>query len=336
MSAKDRAIAGLEAALRRQHFSKRTLKSYAHWVGEYCDALSEYPASDSSEKKVQRFLSKMAFNDYSASSQNQAFAALQYLYRHVIGKPLGDIDACRAKKPKRVIAVPSREETAALLDAVMDEGGYPSRLIARLMYGCGLRISDALRLRMKDVLVDQRRIIVRDGKGQKDREVSLPSILADPVREQMAVARAMWQRDQSAGLGVPLPGRLAVKYPASVGSVHWYWVFPAHSPCEYPRGSGRMYRWHVHESTVQRAVRAAARRVGLGGMVTPHTLRHCYATHAIEMGASVRDVQVALGHSRLDTTMIYVRADALRVPSPLDLGHCTRAFVRQARIEARR
>jgi site-specific recombinase XerD len=181
----------------------------------------------------------------------------------------------------------------------------------------GLRVSEPLNLRIRDVLLEQSLVAVRDGKGGKDRIVPIPCALVEPLRRQMRAARVVWERDQQAGLPVALPGLLSKKYPNAQWAWAWFWVFPSHVGCTDPR-SGLPVRWRMHEINVQRAVREAAAAADVGGMVTPHCLRHAYATHAMQGGAYVRDVQAVMGHASLETTMGYLHAEAGRVVSPLE------------------
>jgi len=315
------AIQSLRDCIRRKHLALSTERSYVYWLRQYCSAIKAYPAALDTRARIERFLSTLALQRVSASTQNQAFNAILFFYRHVLKTDPGPINALRAKRPQHIRTAPSFDEIRDLLLIVRDIHQYPTRLIVHLLYACGLRVSEPLNLRFKDVHLDARRLDIRDGKGSKDRVVRLPDSLADPISAQLTLASCMWQRDRANGIPVPLPGRLDRKYPSARHSLPWYWLFPSHKPCRHPR-TGETVRWRCHQSNVQRAVRSAAREVGLDGLVTPHVLRHAYATHAIERGASIRDVQAALGHKHLDTTMRYVTPDALNVPSPLEAAAC--------------
>jgi site-specific recombinase XerD len=266
---------------------------------------------------VSAFLTSLAHAECSPTTQNQALQSLLMFYREVHSVELGRIDALRAKRREHVRYAPTREETAALLTAVRDTGCYPVRLIVHLLYGCGLRVNEPLELRIKDVDIANSRLVVRQAKGGKDRVVPMPCSLVDPVRKQVAVAAALWQQDAAAGVPVPLPDRLEVKYPSYAHARAWYWLFPLRTRSEHPR-TGATVRWHVLDTAVQRAVRDAAETCGLTGLITPHCLRHAYATHAMQAGANVRDVQQVMGHAHLDTTMGYLHAESGRVKSPLD------------------
>jgi integrase len=195
-------------------------------------------------------------------------------------------------------------------------GGYPTRLVVRLLYGCGLRVSEPLELRIKDVDLAGARLIIRSAKGNKDRIVPLPQCVLGEMEAQLRVARAVWKGDAAAGLPVALPTALARKYPRAPFQESWAWVFPADAPARHPR-TGQRVRWRMHEVNAQRAVRAAAVKAGIAVRVTPHVLRHSYATHAHAAGAPPRDLQEVLGHGKLETTMRYLRP-AFGIRSPLD------------------
>lgn len=303
-------------AIRRRHLAWSTEQSYLTWLRRYMAWLRHAPEGDSTAK-VSAFLTHLAHEDLSASTQNQALQALLMFYRHVVGSELGRVDALRAKRPVRIRYCPSREDVQTLLSAVQDQGGYPTRLIAHMLYGCGLRVSEPLNIRLKDLDLANSRLTIRDGKGAKDRVVPFPCCLAEPLRRQAALAEARWEQDAAVGIPVPLPYQLARKYPRLAFSKSWAWMFPAHSTCRHPR-TGETVRYRVLDVNVQRAVRSAVQSADLDPMITPHCLRHAYATHAMRAGAYVRDVQVVMGHASLETTMGYLHAEACRVVSPLE------------------
>lgn len=307
---------------RRKHLAWATEEAYTGWIRRYASFLRALSLKNldrglSSEAKFERFLTRLATSGCAASTQNQAFNAILFLYKEVLGKPWERVQALRAKRPPQVRTAPSRQQVASLLEKVDDVHDYPTRLLVQLLYGCGLRVSEPLNLRIKDVDLENSRLVIRDAKGGKSRVVPLPCSLVPPLQEQMRKARLIWEADQLKGVPVPLPGRLGFKYPKAAKSWAWYWLFPAHRPCKHPR-SGEVVRWRVHESNVQKAVRWAARKCNLEGAVTPHVLRHAYATHVMQQGAYVRDVQVLLGHNSLETTMQYLHTEAGRVQSPLE------------------
>lgn len=267
---------------------------------------------------MEGFLSSLAKADFSATTQNQAFNALLFLCRECLKVDLKNINALRAKRPQMVRVCPNRKDTDALLQNVTDFSGYPTRLIVHLIYGAGLRVNEPLNLRTKDVDLDAGVLTLRGAKGGKDRRVPIPPTLLQALAEQLKVARRVWEGDQDRKIPVPLPGRLAKKYPSAPFSWAWAWVFPAHGTCMDPR-AGSICRWRCHEANVQRTVKAAVRRLGLDETITPHNLRHAYATHTLDAGANIRALQSALGHKNLETTMIYTHAEGLDVRSPLAL-----------------
>ncbi len=311
------ALKKLQDAVRVRHFSYGTEKAYGMWLRSYMTAVRSYPAEWPPEKKIERFLTDEAQRGVAASTQNQALNALVFFYKAVLKVPVGEIEAGRARRMERVRQALSVAETRAVLAAVEDVCDYPTRLVALLLYGAGLRVTEPLELRIKDVDLPARRLIVREAKGQKDRAVALPEVLVEAMAGQLRMARAVWKEDRAAGLPVRLPGLLARKSPGLALTAAWAWVFPAHAPAAHPR-TGELVRWRMHEVNVQRAVRAAAGRTGLAGKVTPHVLRHCYATHAHEAGAPVRNLQEAMGHTQIETTMRYLTPSATGVRSPLD------------------
>lgn len=301
-----------------RHLAWKTEQTYVGWVRRYCAFLAAdgdlYPTS---EKRLEAFLSGLAHADVSASTQNQAFNAVLFLYRECLKQPLAGVDALRARRPSFVRHAPSVADVAALLREVQDCNGYPTRLLVRLIYGGGLRVSEPVALRVRDLDLSNSRMTIRQAKGGKDRVVSVPCSLADDLARQVEAARLVWQADVRNGVPVKLPHQLARKYPRAAFAWGWAWVFPLRTVSRYPR-SGEIVRWHCLDQSVQRAVRAAADRCGLAGTISPHHLRHAYATHAMRGGANVRDVQQVMGHSSLETTMGYLHAEAGRVQSPID------------------
>ncbi len=299
------------------HLSYATEKSYIGWVRSYITLLSELPGELSSEEKVSAFLTREAKRGVAAATQSQALNAVVFLYGKVLGLPLAEVAALRVRRPPSVRTALSLEETRALLGAMEDVGGYPTRLVVQLLYGCGLRVSEPLELRIKDVDLGAGHIVVRAAKGNKDRIVSLPESLRGAMEGQLRVARAVWKGDVEAGLPVALPGLIGVKNPRARFDAGWAWVFPTDKATAHPR-TGEQVRWRMNEVNVQRAVRRTADKAGLSVKVTPHVLRHTFATHAHGAGAAARDLQAVLGHTKLETTMGYLDAQPTRVVSPLD------------------
>jgi integron integrase len=269
--------------------------------------------------EIEAFLTQLAVTDnVSASTQNQALAALLFLYQHVLHQELNrSIDAVRAKKPTRLPVVLSRAEVAGLLNRLY----APYQVMARLMYGSGLRLMECLRLRVKDIDFAQHQIVVRQGKGDQDRVTLLPDSLISPLNHQLRYAQALHQNDLSGGYGeVELPYALARKYPNAGRAWGWQYVFPSHKLSQDPR-SGVVRRHHVHQSSLQKAVKKAAKASAIHRPVGPHTLRHCFATHLLEAGYDIRTIQQLLGHKSVETTMIYthvIKRGGMAVVSPLD------------------
>ncbi len=306
----------MREVIRRQHKALATEESYTFWLRRYMRALPEMPRDLSSEKKLEKFLTDMARQrDVSASTQNQAFNAILFFYREVLGQSIGNVDALRAKRPVQERHAPTVSETQLLLQTVRNEGGYPTNLIARMLYGCGLRVTEPLNLRMKDLNLQQRSLCIRGAKGGNDRVVPLAESLVRELTQQTEFARTVWQLDKQNRTPLMLPHRLARKYPEYQFSWGWAWLFPAHHPCRDPI-TGTIVRFRMHEANVQRAVKHARRKLGIS--VLPHELRHGYATHCLDRGTNPRAIQQVMGHKSLETTMGYLHADALSVRSPLD------------------
>ena len=271
------------------------------------------------------FLTDLAVRRHvSASTQNQALSALVFLYRHVLAIDLDWLDdLVRAKRPQRLPVVLTREQVAAVLEQLAGVRW----LMGSLLYGAGLRLLECLRLRVKDLEFESCQIIVREGKGQKDRATMLPAVVVEPLQRHLVAVREAHQHALARGwAGVEMPYALARKYPGADKQWPWQYVFPAPRPSVDPR-SGARRRHHLHESVLQRAVKAAVRRAGIAKHVGCHTFRHCFATHLLEDGYDIRTVQELLGHKDVRTTMIYTHVlnrGALAVRSPLDAKHGAR------------
>ena len=305
--------------LRLRHMSLATEECYLGWLGRFVAWLPKAEAGLSSEKKIEGYLTLLARQGMAASTQNQAFNALLFFYTQVLGQKLENINALRARRPAMIRTAPTVDEVRQLFAGLTDLHGYPTRLIARLIYGCGMRVCEPLNLRVKDVEIGHSRLILRGAKGSKDRMIALPCAIVGELKEQLRAARLVWERDRREGVPVKLPGLLAAKYPAWRFSWQWAWVFPSHKPCADPR-NGQTVRWRCHEANVQRAVKQAADRAGLS--MTPHHLRHAYATHVIQSGANIRDVQEQMGHAQMETTAGYITPRACAIPSPLEAIPC--------------
>ena len=269
---------------------------------------------------VRDYLTHLAVHQrVAASTQNQAFCAILFLCREVLGVNVESVStAVKAKRGAHLPTVLSIPETLALLDAM---SGTP-RLMAALIYGGGLRVSECCELRIKDIDFDQGLVIVRRGKGDKDRSTLLAELGRDQLRAQLRKSEAQHQADRQAGLaGVWLPDALDRKYPNAGRELGWFWVFPSHTLSTDPR-AGVVRRHHISDSVIQKAVRAAAQKARIHKPVSVHTLRHCFATHLLLNGVDIRQIQEYLGHANVETTMIYTHAvRELRTParSPLDI-----------------
>jgi integron integrase len=307
-------------AIRTKHYSFRTEKAYVGWIRRFIVFNGTRHPAELGAAEVARYLQHLAVRGrVAASTQNQAFSALIFLYGEVFHRKLEGLETVvRAKRPQRVPVVLSRSEVATLLRR-MD--GTP-RLMCSLIYGAGLRLLECARLRVKDVDLDRSELTVRDGKGRKDRVTVLPSSLAVPLRAQLDRVRRQHQIDLAHGLGsVELPDALERKYPRAPWDLGWQWVFPATRFYDDPR-SGRRRRHHLHETILQREFKAAVRLAGLTKPASCHTLRHSFATHLLESGYDLRTIQELLGHSDLNTTMIYTHVlnrGGRGVRSPLDV-----------------
>ena len=269
---------------------------------------------------MEAFLKHLAVeSNVAASTQNQALSALLFLYNEVLEKPIGYVDVLWAKKPKRLPVVLTRAEVKAVLNQLH---GVPL-LIAKLLYGGGLRITEGLRLRVQDVDFGQRLLVVRDGKGQKDRTAPLPEMVVADLEKHLAKVETLHHQDLQRGYGhAPLPNALAKKYVGAETDWQWQFVFPSATLSQNPRSTDeQLYRYHLHESTIQRAVKRAAKVANIAKRVSPHVFRHSFATHLLERGTDIRTIQELSGHKNLQTTMVYthvVNRGAMRVRSPLD------------------
>lgn len=305
------------AVLRRQHKALATEDAYCGWLRRYFRFITKLPRDWPRERKAEAFLTDLAqVGNVSASTQNSAFHAIIYFYKDVIGEPLQKVDSLRATRPSQLRHAPSVQDTAELLRTVRDIGGYPTRLVVRLLYGCGLRVSEPLNLRVKDLVFEESKVFILGAKGRKDRVVALPCSVVEDLREQLVYARTIWQRDRLARVPLEMPHQLAAKYPEYQFAWPWAWVFPSHQPCRHPR-TGQIVRYRMHEANVQRAVKEARRKLGIA--VTPHELRHAYATHSLNRGVNIKALSEAMGHAQIETTSGYCHAEALSVPSPLEV-----------------
>jgi integron integrase len=308
----------VRAAIRVRHYSIRTEETYVHWIRRFILFHGKRHPREMGEAEVGAFLSHLAVEKrVSASTQNQALNAVAFLYKAVLDRPLGDmVGLVRAKKSQHLPVVLTLDEVARVLRCI----GGVHWLIACLQYGSGLRLMESVRLRVKDLDFEHRAVVVRNGKGGKDRVVTLPDELIVPLRRHLENRRTVFEKDKADGRGsVYLPYALERKYPNAPWEWGWQYVFAASHRSTDPR-SGVERRHHVDESTVQRAVRIAMRAAGITRPASCHTLRHSFATHLLERGADIRTVQEQLGHNDVRTTQIYthvLKRGGLAVKSPL-------------------
>ena len=308
----------VSAAVRVRHYSIRTEQAYVYWIRRFIQFHYHRHPQAMGEVEVAAFLSHLALDDHVApATQNQALNALVFLYDAVLERPLAAMPGVvRAKAKLHLPVVLSVEEVARVLSRL------PERvwLVACLQYGSGLRLMESVRLRVKDLDFEHRALLVRDGKGGKDRVVTLPDELVEPLTRHLAVRQTLFERDVAEGHGaVWLPHALARKYPAAPLQWGWQYVFPADAISTDPRG-GKRRRHHMDEQRVQRAVRRAVVQAAIAKPASCHTLRHSFATHLLERGADIRTVQEQLGHSDIRTTQIYthvLKRGGLAVKSPL-------------------
>jgi integron integrase len=305
--------------IRVKHLALATERTYLSHIGSYIDWLAEHGREmPDTRARIEAFLTRIGHRGCAAATQNQAFNALLFLYEQALGQQMpDDIQALRAKRPQQHRTDLPRETTIALLDTVQDQSGYPTRLVCWLLYGAGLRVSEPLNLRVKDLDLLRGKLCIRGAKGGKDRTVDIPTSLRPALETQLRSARAIWETDARDGIPVELPSQLARKYRRAPYAWQWAWVFPSRTVCQHPR-TGETVRYRMHEANVQRAMRTAAQKLGLDGLATPHILRHCWASHVLAAGENIRAVQEQLGHKSLETTMIYVHARGAEVRSPLD------------------
>jgi integron integrase len=320
MAEEPRLFDRVRAAARTRHYSSRTEEAYVDWTRRYVlFHRKRHPAAMGADE-VNAFLTHLAVEGrVSASTQAQALSALVFLYRHVLDDPLPWLnEVVRAERRRKLPVVLTREEVRALLGSL--EG--TARIVASLLYGCGLRLLEALRLRIKDADFGSRLIVVREGKGAKDRRTMLPDSVRDALREQVEVVRRLHRQDLGRGYGaVYLPNALERKYVNAGKEFGWQYLFPSSRLSVDPR-SGVWRRHHLDESAVQRAVKEAVRIAGIEKPAGCHTLRHSFATHLLEDGHDIRTIQELLGHADVRTTMIYThvlqREGGRGVRSPLD------------------
>jgi integron integrase len=319
LPAKPKLLDQVRRTLRTKHYSIRTEEAYVNWIKRFILFHHKRHPQEMNSSEIEQFLTYLAVEQNVApSTQNQALAALLFLYQHVLRQPLlHPIDAVRARKPQQLPVVLSQTEASRLITHLPDR----YRLMAKLLYGSGLRLMECVRLRVKDIDFGQHQIIVRSGKGHKDRDTLLPDSLLAPLRRQLRYARALHQNDLERGHGqVYLPHALDRKYPNASRQWGWQYVFPAARLSRDPR-TQLVRRHHVDESGLQKAVKKAARMARINKPVGCHTLRHSFATHLLEDGYDIRTIQELMGHKSVETTMIYthvIKRGGMAVRSPVD------------------
>jgi integron integrase len=319
MSPNPRLLDQVREAIRLRHYSYRTEQQYVSWIRRYILFHGKRHPSELGGDHVEAFLSHLAISRHVASAtQAQALSAVLFLYKHVLNTPLPWMDSVvRAKRPKRIPVVLSRQECLTVLSHL--DGPYG--LVARLLYGSGLRILEALRLRVKDIDLHRRVVTVRDGKGAKDRVTVLPESMVSSLRLHLRQVRDRHALALTRGYGgVDLPYALEQKYPRAPFETGWQYVFPAASPSRDPR-SGAWRRHHLSLKMMQRRVKMAVRAAGIEKPASCHTFRHCFATHLLESGSDIRTVQELIGHASVKTTQIYTHVlnrGGIAARSPLD------------------
>lgn len=308
------------AEIRVRQYSIRTEQSYVEWIARFIVFSRFESRADILPERIPLFLEYLAVQrNVAVSTQNQALNALIFLFKQVLLIEIGQLgDFARASRPKRLPVVLSRTEVKRLLKGIDND---MHRMMAGLLYGAGMRLMECIRLRVCDLDFDYKTIVIRDGKGKKDRVVPLPARLIDALKSQIAKVRLQHEADLQAGFGeVYLPNALAKKYPNAAKELRWKYVFPSSKLSADPR-SGKVMRHHMHESILQKSVKKSSDMTGLSKKVSCHSLRHSFATHLLESGSDIRTVQELLGHSDVSTTMIYthiLNRPGLVVNSPLD------------------
>jgi len=305
--------------MRYHHYSIRSEESYVRWIKQFILFNDKRHPSDMGKAEIEGFLTYLAIKkNVAVSTQSQALNAIVFLYKHVLGLPIADdLSPVRSKKAVRIPVVLSVEEVTLLLTNMSGV----NLLMAKIMYGGGLRLMELVRLRVKDIDFYQHQLVIRDGKGGSDRVTLLPASVVDELKEHLLKVKSMFEKDVAEGTAnVYLPDALAKKYPSAPASWDWQYAFPSGKLSKDPRG-GAIRRHHVNESNLQKAIRAAKNKAGLSKPTSPHTLRHSFATHLLEAGTNIRVVQKLMGHKDVKTTEIYthvLKQNLNKVVSPLE------------------
>jgi integron integrase len=306
-------------ALRLKHYSYRTEETYVQWIRRYILFHQKRHPNEMGVPEIEAFLTHLAtVENVAASTQNQAFSALLFLYRHVLQISLDErIDALRARQSRYLPTVLTPEEARAIIQQM--SGVY--QLLAILLYGSGLRLREALQLRVKDIDFAQHQLVIRNAKGGESRVTMLPDRAIPPLQHQLERTKKLHQEDLNQGYGATLlPFALTQKYRNAARDWVWQYAFPAATRCQDPR-TGQVVRYHLHESGLQKALKQAVRTTGIQKRVSCHTFRHSFATHLLQNGYDIRTVQELLGHKDVKTTMIYTHVlnrGGRAVVSPLD------------------
>ena len=320
-----RLLNEVQLRIRARHMSFRTERTYLQWIRRFIRFHDRRHPRSLGAAEVEEFLTSLAVkNRVSASTQNQALAAILFLYRDVLGVDLPWLsDVVRAKRPQHLPVVLTRSEVKSVLEKITGI----EWLVVSLLYGTGMRLGECVQLRIKDVDLERREILIRDAKGQKDRVTMLPDSLVLHLKAQLEQSRSVFDKDREQQRpGVTLPFALRRKYPDAATAWAWYWVFPSPSFCIDPY-SQALTRHHIYAQNIQRAVKCAVRSAGITKPASSHTFRHCFATHLLEDGYDIRTVQELLGHADVKTTMIYTHVlnrGGRGVRSPLDAGRGSR------------
>lgn len=310
----------LEEVITAKHYSKRTMEAYSYWISRFIHENKDKNLKTLSDTEINAFVSRLAVKEKAAaSSQNQALAAILFLYKNILGLTIRTPEnIVRAKKPKKLPAVMTREETAKIF-SLLPENDYG--LLIRLLYGTGMRLMEALRLRIQDIDFGKNEITVHCGKGAKDRKTVLPVSLKFPLQKHMEKVRLIHEADCKEGFGsVPLPFALAKKYPNAGKAWAWQWVFPQARRWRN-KETGEQGRHHIDPSVIQRTLHEAVLKSGIPKPIGCHTFRHSFATHLLEAGYNIRTIQELLGHSDVKTTMVYTHVlnrGGLGIQSPID------------------
>lgn len=313
----------INLVVRRLGYARSTAKTYRSWCENYMIWLKQRDGKwthprDTAERDVTAWLEYLGnVRNVSPTSQNVALQAVLFLFRNIIGRQLQNIDAMRAKRPQRLPTFLSVPEVSRLFAELKGR----DLLIGQLLYGCGLRIGEAMSLRTKDVNLDDRQIVIRSAKGAKDRAVGIPRLLVDKLARQIDAARRLHQQDVEAGTNrVELPYSYGRKSRMAAGSFAWFWLFPSHKLSRHPEERW-IGRYHIDKGNFARSLRLAAKRAQIDKPCNPHCLRHSYATHSLNQGIDIRSLQQLMGHSDVRTTMKYTHvynAGATSEQSPLD------------------